>query len=307
MIIGGGTGTYTVLSALRNYDVNLSAIVSMCDDGGSTGRLRDEYGTLPAGDIRRSLVALSSADFQLRELFEFRFNRGDFAGHNFGNLFLTALEQLTGDFYKAVKMASKILNVQGSVLPVTLENVRLYAELENGATISGETNIDIPKHNPELEIKRIFIKPRAKANPDVIKAISGADAIIIGPGDIYTSILPNFLVSGIAPAIKKSKGKKIYVCNIMTKYGETNGLSAKEFIGTIEKYAGKKVLDFVLANVQKPDQSRLKEYAEEKAELVTIPANFGRKGLIRGNFITNKKFIRHDPDKLGKAIMKLCH
>src|SRR3989344_3010933 len=159
--IGGGTGTYTVLTALKDFDFNLSAIVSMCDDGGSTGKLRDDYGVLPPGDIRRSLIALSATSQSLRRLFDFRFKDGTLDGHNFGNLFLTALEKTEGSFHQAVLTVSRLLNVKGQVIPVTLSNVHLHAELENGEIVIGESNIDIPKHNPKLKIKNVFIKPLA--------------------------------------------------------------------------------------------------------------------------------------------------
>jgi len=304
--IGGGTGTYTILSALKKYNVKLSAIVSMYDDGGSTGRLRDEYGVLPPGDIRRSLIALSSADSKLRELFDFRFKSGQLKGHNFGNLFLTALEKMSGSFYDAVKTASSVLDVRGDVLPVTLDDVRLYAELENGKIISGEKNIDIPKHNPRLKIKKIFTKPKARVNKDALLAIQNADAIIIGPGDLYTSILPNFLVSGIASAVVKSKAKKIYTCNLMTKRGETNGYKVNNFIESVEKYLGSFSLDYILVNTKKPSPERLRKYIKENAELVSIKSKFNHdKRLIKGNLMTNKGLIRHDQKKLGKIIMKL--
>lgn len=306
VVIGGGTGTYTVLSALRGCGVSLSAVVSMCDDGGSTGRLRDEYGVLPPGDIRRSLIALSSADMKLRDLFEYRFENGGLEGHNFGNIFLTALEKTSGSFYEAVKTASDVLNVEGSVYPVTLNNVRLKAELENGEVITGETNIDIPKHNPELKISNILIEPKAQANPDALLEIAEADFIIIGPGDLYTSLLPNFAVEGVADAVRSSSAKKIYISNITTKHGETGGYVLQDFISEVEKYTGMSPIDWVLANDTEPHVDRLKTYSEEKAEFVSFPEDIKYEGKIkRGDLLTDTGLLRHDTEKLRNALMDI--
>src|SRR3989344_297873 len=243
VVMGGGTGTFTVLSALKAYDVQLSAIVSMADDGGSTGILRDQYGVLPPGDVRRALVALSEASVELRELFNYRFSSGDFAGHSFGNLFLSTLEKIQGNFGSAVEEASRILNVKGNVIPVTLGNVRLYARLQDGTTLSGETNIDIPKRGrSRAPIDTVWLRPKAKINPHAEKAIMDADVVVIGPGDIYTSIIPNLLVSGVPKALQQSKARKVYVCNLMTKFGETQNFTAMNFLDAIERYLGKDIL-----------------------------------------------------------------
>ncbi|MDO8494946.1 MAG: YvcK family protein [bacterium] len=307
--IGGGTGTYVVLSALKNFDFDLSAIVSMADDGGSTGRLRDDYGVLPPGDIRRSLIALSATSKPLRKLFDFRFENGDLDGHNFGNLFLSALEKIEGSFHNAVRTASQVLNVKGRVIPVTLSNVRLCAELENGEVVTGETNIDIPRHNSKLKIKKIFLQPAAKSNRDALLAIQKADLIIIGPGDLYTSILPNFLVNGMVKAIKNSRARKIYLCNLMTKNGETNGFSVIEFLGVIENYLGKDVIDYVLVNAKKPGAVRLKRYAEENAELVTLAKDYkeqlNKTAILKVDLLTKSGLIRHDTKKLANKILNL--
>ncbi|HEY4484494.1 MAG TPA: gluconeogenesis factor YvcK family protein [Candidatus Paceibacterota bacterium] len=307
--IGGGTGTFVVLSALKNFDFNLSAIVSMCDDGGSTGKLRDDYGVLPPGDIRRSLVALSSATKSLRKLFDYRFKGGELDGHSLGNLFLTALEKTEGTFHQAVATASEVLNVKGRVIPVTLNNVRLQAELENGEIISGETNIDIPKHNPELKIAKVFLRPEARANPEALRAIKKADLIIIGPGDLYTSIIPNFLVGSIAKAVRFSKARKIFVCNLMTKHGETNSFSVVDFVSAIDHHLGRNVLNYVLINSKRPGSIRLKRYAEEKAQLVALPRDYknqlDKTEVLKANLLTKSGLIRHDPKKLANQILNL--
>jgi len=304
--IGGGTGTYTVLSSLKNKGFELSAVVSMCDDGGSTGRLRDDYGVLPAGDVRRSLIALAGDESKARDLFEYRFDEGELAGHNFGNIFLAAVEKVSGNFYDAVKTAGVVLNIQGKVYPVTLDNVRLHAELEDGSIISGETNIDIPKHNPTLRIKRIFTEPQnPKPNLDALVAIKEADAVIIGPGDLYTSVLPNFLVDGVVDALKKSKAKKIYVCNLTTKPGETSNFSLKDFVAEVENYIGESVLDFILVNNQKPQKELLRHYEKYNSQIVLASEDFKHPGLYATDFVQNKELIRHDKEKLARAIIEI--
>ena len=307
VVIGGGTGTYTVLSCLKNKEFDLAAVVSMCDDGGSTGRLRDSYGVLPAGDIRRSLIALAADENKARDLFDYRFEEGELAGHNFGNIFLAAVEKVSGNFYDAVKTAGIILNIDGRVHPVTLKNIRLYAELEDGSTVSGETNIDIPKHNPRLAIKRVFIKPeKSKANPDAISAICNAHTIIIGPGDLYTSILPNFLVRGVANAVKKSKAKKIYICNLMTKYGETNDFSVQNFVDEIEKYIGRDTINYILVNNKKPNADILSRYKKYNTQLVSLK-DFKHSGLYTADIICDGELVRHDKNKLSKILVKLIN
>src|SRR3989338_8374742 len=243
--IGGGTGMPLVLRTLKNHPVHLSAIVAMSDDGGSTGILRDEYGVAATGDVRRALVALSEPEGILKELFNYRFGKGGLEGHSFGNLFLTTLEKITGSFAQAVEEAAKILKIKGEVIPVTLDNTRLFAELENGQVLKCETNIDIPKHDGSLRIKKIWLDPKARVNPKAEDAIGVADLIIIGPGDLYSSLIPNLLVDGMAEAIRKSPAKKVYVANLMTKFGETHIFKAEDFIKEIEKYIA---IDFALFN-----------------------------------------------------------
>ena len=333
VVIGGGTGTFTVLSALKDYHLHLTAIVSMADDGGSTGALRDQYGVLPPGDIRRALVALSASD-TLRDLFNYRFLKGDLAGHNFGNIFLSALEQVKGNFALAVDEASRVLNIKGKVLPVTLDNVRLCARLADGKIINGETNIDIPRSKIRARISEIWLNPAARVNPEAKKAVLTADLIVIGPGDLYTSLIPNLLVKGLPEAIKKSRAKKVFVCNLMTKYGETNGFKAEDFAQKIEKYLGRGVLDFAIFNNKKPHPKILARYRKEGAEFIEPPKppptpafvrrgakenslppyEGGREGLgvkylpkyILADLLDNGPFIRHNPrQKLARALTRL--
>ncbi len=315
MVIGGGTGTFMVLSALKNYDLNLTAVVSMADDGGSTGILRDQYGVLPPGDIRRALVALSRNSGILRELFNFRFEGGDFKGHNFGNIFLSALEKINGNFGLAVKEASKILNIEGSVLPVTLDNVRLNARLESGDLVCGETRIDIPKKGKtRARISKVWLRPRANINPEAIGVFKKADLIILGPGDLYTSLIPNLLVKGIAEVIRKSPAKKVFVCNLMTKFGETDDFCAEDFISEIEKYLGAGVLDYAIFNNKKPHTKILARYKKEKAEFITPPVvqhrmlDNNKPKFILADLLDDGPFIRHNPrKKLAKVLTKLIN
>lgn len=307
VVIGGGTGSYTVLRGLKNFDIEITAIVSMMDSGGSTGRLRDEFGFLPPGDVRRCLLALSPDTSTLRKLFDYRFVRGvGLNGHNLGNLFLTALRDITGKEEDAIKEASMILNIKGRVLPVTTTNCQLGAILENSQTIVGETNIDVPRHDPKLKIKKLFLVPKPRAYKESIKAILKADKIVIGPGDIYSSILPNVLIIGIRNALKKSKAKKIYICNIMTKHGETTDFNASDFVKEVEKYLGERVLDFVVCNNKKPSKKLLERYEKEKARFVEPDLKKGNGfKVIKTDLLDNINLARHNPDKLAKTIMEL--
>lgn len=306
VVIGGGTGVFTALSGLKKYPVDLTAVISMSDDGGSTGVLREEFGILPPGDIRRAIVAMAHSNHRLlADLFNYRFEEGGLKGHTFGNIMLTALERLTGSFETAVDEAGRLLGVCGQVLPVTLDSVRLVAELENGTEIRGETNIDIPKHDGNLAIKKVWLEPKACANIRVLRAIHEADLIALGPGDLYSSIIPNLLVRGIPEAIQRSRAKKIYTVSLMTKWGETNGFVAADFISAVEKYLGKNVLDYVIVNTKHPSPTRLKLYEAESSQFVAAD-ELGEKPVpILGDFLRRRGFIRHDPDKLAKVLVSL--
>lgn len=308
VVISGGTGTFMVLVGLKKYTRNLSAIVSVADSGGSSGLLRDELGVLPPGDVRRCLVALSNSDKLMRDLFNYRFQDGSLVGHSFGNLFLSALEKLTGSFEKAVVEAGKILSIDGEVIPVANKQTNLYAMLENGQVIKGEANIDIPKHDGNLKIKKVWLQPNIKATPQALETIRKAELIVIGPGDLYSSIIPNLLVQGISKAIKNSKAKKIYVCNLMTKFGETNGFCVSDFVKTMEKYLGRNVIDYVIFNKGNLPQRLLKKYASQKEFPVKcdIQPGFRSKGkpkYIGAKLASYQTLIRHHPDKLAKLIL----
>jgi len=317
--LGGGTGSFVILSGLKKYPVELSAVVAMTDDGGSSGILRDELGILPPGDIRQCLVALSGEDLILRKLFTYRFDNGTFKGHNFGNLFMVALEKVTGSFNKSVEKASKVLNVHGEVVPVTLDKVWLMARLKNNRLLKGEHTISKSKLISKCKVKKLFTRPKAKANPKAISAIKKADLIVIGPGDIYCSILPIFLAEGIPEAIRASRAKKVYNCNLMTEQGHTDGFKVEDFVDVIEKYLGKDTVDYVTFNTKEPSSYFLKKYSEEGARLVEFTKEtLKRKGYIGANFINPKTYkkdsadiflqrtpIRHHPEKIAKVLMNI--
>ena len=308
VVIGGGTGVYTVLSGLRDYPVHLTAVVSMADDGGSTGSLREEFGILPPGDIRRALVALSDSNNKiLSDLFNFRFEENSsLHGHSLGNLLITALEKITGSFDQAIEEAVKILNINGDVIPVTLSRTRLFAILEDGTRVEGETNIDIPKHNPDLHISELRLDPPVLANPKAIQAILSADVVILGPGDVYTSILPNILAEGIRDAIQSTRAKVLYIVNIMTKYGETNNFKASDFLSTVEKYLEEGSIDMCLINTEKPhDDTIIERYKEEHVEFVENDFKSQKvknTEIVTGDFLRKGMFLRHDPKKLAKIL-----
>lgn len=307
--IGGGTGSYVVLNSLRDHPVELAAIVSMADDGGSTGVLRDQYGTLPPGDVRRALVALSESNKAMRKLFQYRFRDGSLRGHSFGNLFLTALEKTTGSFARAVHETSRVLNVKGKVIPATYDNVRLHARLKNGEIIRGESHIDIPKNLRRAAIEKVWLAPEAGINKCARRAIQKADLVIIGPGDLYTSLIPNLLVRGMPQALKKSKAVKAYLCNLMTKKGETDGFTGEDFVREIEKYLGTGVLDYVIFNSKKPHARLLRKYKKEGAIIVRPPRTNTKKrrpAYIAANLIEVAGIVRHGPPKkLSKVLLSL--
>lgn len=320
--IGGGTGSFMLLSGLKKYPVNISAIVSMADDGGSTGILRDELGVLPPGDVRQCLVALSDSSKELRELMNYRFEEGGLKGHNFGNLLLSALEKIEGSFSKGVEEATKILNVKGEVIPVTDQNTNLFILLKNGKLLKGEEQIN---HNFDIEktgIGKNYLKPEARANKKAIQKILEADLIVIGPGNYYCSIAPNFLVKGISEAIRKSKAKVVYNCNLVNKHGHTEKFTLDDYVDSINNYIGKERIDFVTFNNRKPNEKLIEKY-ESKRELLI---QFDKKNkdkrnfrVIRADILSNNKpefsksdalagqrsFIRHDPHKLAKVLMMI--
>lgn len=318
-VIGGGTGSFTMLSALKQYTKQLAAIVSMADDGGSTGVLRDELGTLPPGDVRQCLVALSDSP-KIRDLFDYRFEEGTFGGHSFGNLLLTALEKVTGDFSEAVETASDILRVRGTVVPATLDNVRLKMEwADTSVVLHGERVIDAEffRHDPRKA--DLSLVPSAGANPTAIAAIEQADIIVIAPGDLYTSLGPLLVIDGIAAALKRTKAIKVYVANLVSKKGQTDGFTVSDHASEIERFAGLNCLDYVIYNNEAPSPEVAARY-EAEGGYVTVAdeealhhAHFqavggpllGKMAVSHTNdsLPVTRSLIRHDGDAVAKLIL----
>lgn len=317
--IGGGTGRFALLQGLKKYPVELSAIVTMSDDGGSTGRLMDEFGVLPPGDLRQCLVALSSAPQVMRKLMNFRFDKGDLKGHNFGNIFISTLEMVTGSMDKALDLAGSILNIRGRVIPVTLDKVKLIAELKNGKVIQGEDALGEYQLVSRFGIKKIFLKPKSKANPKALQAIKEADLIVVGPGDLYTSLIPNFLVPGISEAVRRSRAKKVYIVNLMNKNGHTDDFEIADYIRAFEQAVGKKKLfDVIVYNTKRPGSMLLRKYADEGDPVSVrrkslnggyqlLGANVLANGLVKKakGDVLQRALIRHDPSRLAKILMSL--
>jgi len=305
--VGGGTGLAVLLSGLKEYTSNISAIVTVADDGGSSGRLRKQFDILPPGDIRNCLVALADAPALMRDLFQFRFDaHSELSGHSFGNLFITVMTRLTGDFEKAVKETSKVLALRGRVIPSTLSNVRLVARHEDGTSTVGEDRI--PKaHKP---IKSVFLEPSdTPATPDAIKAIKEAQMIILGPGSLYTSILPNLVIKEIADAIIASGAIKVYVCNVMTQPGETDGYTASDHIRALINHSHPRIMDYCVVNTGEIPQSVLARYAQQNSYLVINDRkkieNMGYRVIEDDFAIIEKEVIRHDQAKLARIILGL--
>ena len=308
---GGNAMPKTVLRGLKEYRVKLATVCSMADNGGSTGQLREDFSVLPAGDIRRHLLELSHAPLWKKELFNFRIGReifsGGHKGHSFGTVFISGLERSLKDFNKALKYISEFLEVKGDVLPVTLDKIDICAVLENEEIISGETNIDIPKHNPKLKIKEAYLKPKAKANPAALKAIKSADLLVIGPGDLYSSIIPCLLPRGISKAFQQTEAKKVFICPAMTKSGETNNFSVLDFTETVERYLGCD-LDLVIYNsflVEKEDVKKYKKEHRELLNLVKINKDLDKEKYIGKNLLIRKELIEYSPTKLAKILLGL--
>jgi len=312
---GGGNGVPKLMAELKKYSLKICGVNSMVDNGGSAGQLRRDFDVLPPGDIRRHILALSEAPKWKKFLFEFRFGKEEFEighkGHNFANVFFAGLEVFFRDYKKVLKIVYEFMEVKKNckALPATLDKVQLMAELENGQIIEGEAEIDVPKkHNPNLKIKRLFLNKKAKIFSETKKEILKADLIVIGPGDLYSSLIPCFLIKGTKEAIKKSGAKKIFVANLMTKLGETNGFSLLDFTKEIERYLKEK-LDLVIFNNFFPQKKEIENYKKkhpELLEMVKIPKNLPKEKFIGKNLLLKGK-IEHDFKKLAKIIVKILH
>lgn len=319
VVIGGGTGSFTVLSGLKHYATHITALVNMADDGGSTGQLRDELGALPPGDVRQCLVALSNTP-EVRDLFNYRFEEGSLKGHAFGNLFLTALEKMTGSFASAVETASHVLNIAGRVEPITFSQIRLCAKDEAGTVTEGEFAIVEAKFEGKPQL---WLEPKAMIQPEAITAIMEADLVVIAPGNLYSSLAPTLLVEGVPEALRETKAKKVYISNLVTKPGQTDGYTVDEFASEIERFAGKGTLDYVLYNTAMPSKDLLDKYASDgeyavqydtgtfktktyRAKGADLLATQVWTGAQSSDPISHvRSYIRHDPDKVARQLMKI--
>jgi len=322
-LIGGGTGSFTLLSALKNHTSQIAAIVNMADDGGSTGVLRDELGTLPPGDVRQCLVALSDSP-KVRELFDYRFEEGTFGGHSFGNLLLTALEKTTGSFAEAVETASEILRVNGTVIPATFDDVRLKMSWpRTSITLKGERVIDAYHFKKNPRKAKLSLEPKPTVNPMAIAAIEQADLVVIAPGDLYTSLGPLLVIDGIGDALRRTSATVAYVCNLVTKQGQTDGFTVSEHAKEIERFGGGGFLDAVLYNAQTPSKALIKRYEAEGAHLVRVDdAVLAKRSydVIGGDFIgamakakaseralpVTRSLIRHNSTAVSEALVELA-
>ena len=315
--IGGGTGLSTVLAGLkqlvgerdtgRAWLETLSAIVTVSDDGGSSGRLRDELQILPPGDIRNCMVALSEDSTLLSRLFRYRFRgEGHLGGHSFGNLFLAALTEVTGDFVEAVRLSSEVLASKGRIYPATLSDVRLVAKLEDGTEVRGETRITASRQ----PIRRLRLEPEhCLPLPEALSAIRAADIITVGPGSLYTSILPNLLVAGVAETIGAARSIKIFICNLMTQPGETDGYTARQHLETVKRYAPEINFDYVVINDRPVSEEQAARYAAEGAHQVGLRSQalegaFGAETeIVRTDLLDEGEKVRHSPEKLARVTM----
>lgn len=304
--IGGGTGLATILEGLKEYTSNITAIVAVADEGGSSGRLREEFGILPPGDIRNCLVSLAEAPQLMRDLFQYRFEEGEgMKGHSFGNIFITAMTQVTGSFKAAVEESSKVLAIRGRVIPSSLDKIRLKAEYTDGSIKEGEDKIA----KEEKRIRRVSIFPSdAKMNPEIVEVISEADVIIFGPGSLFTSVLPNLLIEGISEEIAAREALKIYICNVMTQHGETDGFTAADHFAVIESHTRSELINACLVNSGRLEYRLLLKYAQEKS----FPVIFDRERLrkmgvfvFEGDVVSRDNYLRHNSKEVAREVIKI--
>ncbi|MEW6546946.1 MAG: uridine diphosphate-N-acetylglucosamine-binding protein YvcK [Bacillota bacterium] len=305
--IGGGTGLSTLLRGLKSHPVDITAIVTASDDGGSSGKLRGQLGVPPPGDIRNCLVALAEAEPLMQELFQYRFPAGsELGGHSLGNLLLAALTQLTGDFEQAVALCSGVLKIRGQVLPATRDPVVLGAELQDGSVVRGETVVTTcgPR------VRRLFLEPAgAEPLPQALEALEAADAIVLGPGSLYTSVIPPLLVEGLRQAVCRTQALRIYVCNVMTQPGETDGYSASRHVEVLFGQVGAQVADVAVVNVQRPHPDLLVRYRVQGAQpVVADPEVMRSMGLrvVKGRLLQEGDWVRHHPERLARVVVGLA-
>lgn len=307
VIIGGGTGLPVLLRGLKNYPVDITAIVTVADDGGSSGRLRDDLQIPPPGDIRNVLAALSDVEPLIEEMFQHRFQTaGDLSGHSLGNLILAAMTNITGNFALAVQELSRVLNVRGKVLPAANQSVVLHAEMEDGTIVSGESKIPYSGKR----IKRVYLTPeKVKPLPEAVKAIQQADLIVIGPGSLYTSILPNLLVPKIGDAVSRSKAKKVYICNLMTQAGETHDFTASDHVKVLYEHLNYPFIQTILVNNQEIPEEIKKRYEEEMAQPVEFDwerlKELGLEVITESIVSFDGHIIRHDTKKVAEILYQI--
>ncbi len=308
--LGGGTGLSTLLRGLKLHSSNITAIVTVTDDGGSSGRLVQEMGIIPPGDMRNCLVALADAEKHMTDLFQHRFKNasGSLSGHSIGNLLIAGLvEQCDGDFDRALQVASEVLAIRGRVIPSTMERVRLKAVMENDDIVTGETAIV----DSALRIRRVFLDPANPApHPEAIEAIRSAELICVGPGSVYTSVIPNLLVPGIADEINAAQCPKVYICNVMTQRGESDAFTAAEHVVALQANVDKKVFDYVMVNTAMPSEVAIGKYRELSQAFVDPDVDRIRQmGLrvITGNFMSEMDYVRHDPMQVAERLMDLLY
>lgn len=308
VVVGGGTGLSTMLRGLKYYTSNITAIVTVADDGGGSGDLREDLGMLPPGDIRNCILALADTEPLMEELLQYRFPDGRLKNQSFGNLFLAAMDGVSDNFEDAIQKMSSVLAVTGKVLPVTLEDMKLIAELENGNKVEGESQIPDEVLRQNSRIKRLMIEPKdAKPLEDAIKAIEEADAIVLGPGSLYTSIIPNLLVKDISESIRKSDAIKIYISNIMTQPGETHGFKASDHIKILKKYAGRGIIDYVIANRGDIPDDVKKKYLLDNSQLVELDMKeikaLGVEVVEASLAKIEKGYVKHDSEYLAEVLV----
>lgn len=321
VVIGGGTGTFVALKGLKEHALDLTAIVTMADSGGSNKRIRDEFGLLPTSDIRQCFVALSDENGGaglMRKLFMYRFEKGQgIAGMTFGNLFMAALADILGSQAEAIRQTRRVLRIKGKVIPVSYTDTNLSARYEDGRIVREEHLIDEPEHDGTIRIKEVFLTPKARATPEALEAITSADLVVLGPGDLYTSLIPNLLVEGIPKALATTHASVVYVLNLMTKYGQTYQYTARDHLNTLEHYIGR-IIDTVLVNTGSIPKRALEVYKKShevpvRDDLVhTKPFRVAHADLISDTMVTKSKsdalvrsLIRHDSEKLAKALIQL--
>ncbi|WP_274435841.1 gluconeogenesis factor YvcK family protein [Alicyclobacillus sp. ALC3] len=304
--IGGGTGLSVILRGLKEFQVDLTAIVTVADDGGSSGRLRSDFAMPPPGDIRNCLVALADTEPLLERLLQFRFPAGEgLAGHSFGNLFLAAMTHIMGDFESAIKETSRVLAVRGRVLPAVKDDVRLRAVLANGQVVEGES--EIPRAGERIE--RVELVPSdIQPLQEALDAIRDADAVVVGPGSLYTSVLPNLLVPGLVDALTQSPAKKVYICNVMTQPGETDALSASQHVEVIRRHVGRQLFDYILVNAASLPPQALAQYQAQQSYPVQADIEaLHRQGLrvVARDFVHYATYARHDSRLIAEQIISL--